>query len=147
MSERSGKLIDLLYWVIGSLVNFVVTWFILGLLAIFIAMIVNFFTLRKDSHAEVLDTSTVITVPDQSLSVRDILTRFSRGQIEIPPIDYGDDDDINSEVTNFDDIVDAQNFMESAKVNLENISNEVQQSAKVEEKQSDTITQADDLTT
>ena len=27
------------------------------------------------------------TIPDQSLSVRDIIHRYTRGQIEVPPID------------------------------------------------------------
>ena len=106
MDLKDWKFGDFLYWVVGTFVNFVVTWFILGLLAIFIFMIVNFFTLRKDSHAESMDTSTIISVPDQSLSVCDILTRFSGGHIEIPTIDYGDDV-LNSETINFDDIVDA----------------------------------------
>lgn len=35
------------------------------------------------------------TIPDQSLSVRDILLRFTRGSMPIPSIDSGDDDDIN----------------------------------------------------
>lgn len=67
--------------------------------------VLSFFDLRHDP--EKLDLKTVHTVPDQSLSVRDILTRFSRGQIEIPPIETGEDDDIDSYAENFEDIVDA----------------------------------------
>lgn len=49
------------------------------------------------------------TIPDQSLSVRDILMRFTRGQMDIPPIETGDDDDFDSyESDQFDDFVDAQ---------------------------------------
>ncbi len=36
------------------------------------------------------------TIPDQSLSVRDIIHRYTRGQIEIPPVDQGEDQDIES---------------------------------------------------
>lgn len=81
--------------------------------------ICNFFNPPKDH--EVVDTSTEITVPEQSLSVRDILTRFSRGQIEIPPIDYGEDDDINADLSNYDDLVDAQNAIFESQNNLETI--------------------------
>lgn len=48
----------------------------------------------------------VLTIPDQSLSVRDILHRFTRGQMDIPPIEQGDDDDIYSD-DSFDDLSDA----------------------------------------
>lgn len=48
----------------------------------------------------------VLTVPDQSLSVRDILHRFTRGQMDVPPIEQGDDDDIYSD-DSFDDLSDA----------------------------------------
>lgn len=53
---------------------------------------------HNDPHSE--------TIPDQSLSVRDILHRFTRGQMEIPPVEVGDDDDIDSS-DSFDDLVDA----------------------------------------
>lgn len=46
------------------------------------------------------------TIPDQALTVRDIITRFTRGQINIPPIETGDADDIDDAVR-YDDIVDA----------------------------------------
>ena len=48
----------------------------------------------------------VLTIPDQSLSVRDILHRFTRGQMDVPPIEQGDDDDIYSD-DSFDDLSDA----------------------------------------
>lgn len=51
------------------------------------------------------------TIPDQSLSVRDIITRFTRGQIDIPPIETGSDDDIDSDLS-FDDPVDAMDAFE-----------------------------------
>lgn len=47
------------------------------------------------------------TIPDQSLSVRDILYRFTRGSMSIPPIEQGDDEDIDSPDTSFDDLSDA----------------------------------------
>lgn len=48
----------------------------------------------------------VLTIPDQSLSVRDILHRFVRGQMDIPSIEQGDDDDIYFD-DSFDDLSDA----------------------------------------
>lgn len=65
----------------------------------------NFFQRVQD--CEQLDLKTTLTVPDQSLSVRDILTRFSRGQLTIPDLDTGNDDDIDAELSDFDDMVDA----------------------------------------
>lgn len=47
------------------------------------------------------------TIPDQSLSVRDILMRFTRGEISIPPPETGDSDDIDDDHDQFDDLVDA----------------------------------------
>lgn len=67
--------------------------------------IANFFQPIKDS--ENLDVTTQITVPDQSLSVRDILSRFTRGQMDIPPVITGEDDDINGPVDEFEDLTDA----------------------------------------
>lgn len=51
------------------------------------------------------------TIPDQALTVRDILTRFTRGQISIPPIEEGDSDDIESSVS-YGDLVDAHSDFE-----------------------------------
>lgn len=51
------------------------------------------------------------TIPDQALTVRDIITRFTRGQISIPPIEQGDADDIESSVS-YGDLVDAQSDFE-----------------------------------
>lgn len=49
------------------------------------------------------------TVPDQALTVREILMRFTRGQMELPPVETGDDDDIDDYSSNeFEDLVDAQ---------------------------------------
>lgn len=36
------------------------------------------------------------TIPDQSLSVRDILNRFTRGQMTLPPVDYDHHDDFDT---------------------------------------------------
>lgn len=74
--------------------------------------IATFFQPIKDS--EQLDVNTTITVPDQSLSVREILTRFSRGQITIPDIETGADDDIDSPVDSYEDFVDAQDAINNA---------------------------------
>lgn len=47
------------------------------------------------------------TIPDQSLSVRDIIHRYTRGQIEIPPVDQGEDQDIEDSDMDFDSFDDA----------------------------------------
>lgn len=47
------------------------------------------------------------TIPDQSLSVRDIIYRYTRGQIEVPPIDQGEDQDIEDSDMDFDSFDDA----------------------------------------
>lgn len=57
----------------------------------------------SNSHSE--------TIPDQALTVRDIITRFTRGQIAIPPIETGDSDDIDDAVS-YGDIVDASEAFE-----------------------------------
>lgn len=66
----------------------------------------------KDS--ENLDVNTKITIPDQSLSVREILQRFTRGTIDIPDIETGYDDDIDSGLNDFEDFVDANDTIGSA---------------------------------
>lgn len=103
-------------------------------------LIHSFFDPQKDH--EKVDTDTVITVPDQSLSVRDILTRFSRGQMEIPPIDYGDDDDINAEVSDFVDIVDAHNTIMDSNNNLSRMQSEAQAKAEASAKRSEALAEA-----
>lgn len=47
------------------------------------------------------------TIPDQSLSVRDILLRFTRGSMPIPSIDSGEDDDIDRP-DDISDMIEAQ---------------------------------------
>lgn len=49
-----------------------------------------------------------MTIPDQSLSVRDILMRYTRGQLDLSEIETGDDDDYDTESDEFEDLVDAQ---------------------------------------
>lgn len=93
-------------------------------------LIRSFFKPQVD--IEKVDTDTVITVPDQSLSVRDILTRFSRGQMEIPPIDYGDDDDIDSDVSDYNDLVDAHDAIMDSNYNLSRINEEAKRKAEAE---------------
>lgn len=66
--------------------------------------IATFFQPIRDN--ENLDMETTITIPDQSLSVKEILMRFRRGQIDIPEIDYGPDEDIDSDES-YDDISEA----------------------------------------
>lgn len=51
------------------------------------------------------------TIPDQALTVRDIITRFSRGQMDLPPVETGDSDDIDNS-DRFDDLVDASEAFE-----------------------------------
>lgn len=47
------------------------------------------------------------TVPDQALTVRDIITRFRCGTMEIPPYETGEPDDIDDPLSHYDDLVDA----------------------------------------
>lgn len=47
------------------------------------------------------------TIPDQSLSVREIIDRYRLGRIDQLPVDTGDDDDIDSYGDDFEDLVDA----------------------------------------
>lgn len=65
--------------------------------------------IRNPLHPHVRTPEPVIgsslTVPDQSLSVRDIITRFTRGQISIPPIENGQDEDFD-DAHRFEDITD-----------------------------------------
>lgn len=98
--------------------------------------IATFFQPIKDS--EHLDVTTDITIPDQSLSVRDILQRFTRGQIIIPPLETGDDDDIDSDTLDFFDPVDAldsiNSFKESMKFNnIKNSTESVESPSKTEQ--------------
>lgn len=91
-----------------------IIWYVLFYIILILIgiMVKTFFKPGKD--VEKVDVNTVITVPDQSLSVRDILTRFSRGQIQIPPVDYGDDDDIDAPLGDFEDYVDAYDSIDRA---------------------------------
>lgn len=61
---------------------------------------------RKASDSELMFGDSR-TVPDQALTVRDIITRFRCGTMEIPPYETGDSDDIDAPLSQYDDIVDA----------------------------------------
>lgn len=79
--------------------------------------IATFFQPVKD--AEHLDINTRITIPEQSLTVREILQRFSRGTMLPPDIDTGEDDDIDEDIENsFDDFVDAYDSIGQAQSKL-----------------------------
>lgn len=71
---------------------------------------------RKFLDAHTIDhehlSKEVVTIPDQSLSVRDILNNFTRGSLSIPPVDTSEDDDILLD-DSFDDLVDAFDCMDS----------------------------------
>lgn len=101
----------------------------------------SFFDYNRESE-EHLDVTTTHTIPDQSLSVRDILTRFSRGQMVIPPIDTGEDDDINCETSEYEDLVDAHNSIIDASNNLGRMQAEARANAGVTAKQSEALTEA-----
>lgn len=49
-----------------------------------------------------------MAIPDQALSVREIIDRYRLGRIDGLPVETGDDDDIDSDGDEFDDMVDAQ---------------------------------------
>lgn len=79
----------------------------------------NFFTMFKiyslyglhpDNDVEYVDPVSE-TIPDQSLSVREILTRYKRGDISLPSVETGDDDDIDLD-DDFDDLVDASDALD-----------------------------------
>lgn len=65
---------------------------------------------RGDYSPEVLDPHSE-TIPDQALTVRDIITRFTRGQMELPPLETGEPDGID-DAESYDDIVDASEAFE-----------------------------------
>lgn len=73
----------------------------------------------KDS--EPLDFTTKVTIPDLSLSVRDILLRFTSGTMSPPDIEYGDDEDIDGFDNTFDDLVDAFDAVNSGKSILNDV--------------------------
>ncbi|UPW41764.1 hypothetical protein [Peromfec virus RodF7_14] len=64
----------------------------------------TFFNQRL-SDFEQLDSES-LTIPDMSLSVREILQRFTRGQMEVPDIETGEDEDFE-DYNGFDDLSDA----------------------------------------
>ncbi len=81
----------------------------------------NFFTMVKiyslyglhpDNDVEYVDPVSE-TIPDQSLSVREILTRYKRGDLSLSSLETGDDDDIDSD-DDFDDLVDASDALAGA---------------------------------
>lgn len=57
------------------------------------------------------------TIPDQSLSVQDILLRYARGDISLASRLDGDDDDIDAP-SGYDDMVDAVDDYESSMRNV-----------------------------
>lgn len=73
-------------------------------------MKVNTIYNARDFQPEKL-TEDSITVPDMALSVRDIIERFTRGNLEIPPVEYGEDEDIDAPMDSIEDLVDAQNII------------------------------------
>lgn len=81
---------------------------------------------RKFLDAHTIDhehlSKEVVTIPDQSLSVRDILSNFTRGSLSIPPVDTSEDDDILLD-DSFDDLVDAFDCMESGSSLVDELSN------------------------
>lgn len=94
----------------------------------------SFFDKRKE--CEVVDTTTLHTIPDQSLTVREILTRFSRGTLVPPPVDFGEDDDIDADTGHFDDLVDADIAIKQSFQNLESIKNEQASTSEAKSQQS-----------
>lgn len=54
----------------------------------------NFYNYRVSDPEEIFLPSE--TIPDQSLTVRDILRSYTRGQIELPPVETGENDTFDS---------------------------------------------------
>lgn len=74
--------------------------------------IYSLYGLHPDNDVEYVDPVSE-TIPDQSLSVREILTRYKRGDLSLSSPDTGDDDDIDSD-EDFDDLVDATEALSDA---------------------------------
>lgn len=53
------------------------------------------------------------TIPDQSLSVREIIDRYRLGYIDQLPVDEGEDEEIDRFDDDFEDLVDAQEAFNS----------------------------------
>lgn len=82
--------------------------------------------IRSALHAqpnefEALDEKSM-TVPDQSLTVRDIITRFTRGQIAIPPVETGESETFD-DAHSFDDMVDVADAIRVGNETLSRIQN------------------------
>lgn len=73
----------------------------------------NFDEIEKESGG-----GEVISIPDQSLSVKEILNRFRRGDIDLSSIErkayYDDDEDINTFIDQVDDISDLASIVQTA---------------------------------
>lgn len=82
-------------------------------------MKVNSFWTARPDDVEV-NNGVSETIPDQSLSVRDILMRFTRGSITLPPIETGDDDDIDSDI-DVTDMIEAQDAVMYGREVLERV--------------------------
>lgn len=67
---------------------------------------------RVPAEPEINDAESQ-TIPDQALTVRQILTNFTRSGIPLPDYETGDPDDIDCD-TSFGDIVDASESFERA---------------------------------
>ena len=74
--------------------------------------IYSLYGLHPDNDVEYVDPVSE-TIPDQSLSVREILTRYKRGDLSLSSPEIGDDDDIDSD-EDFDDLVDASEALSDA---------------------------------
>lgn len=72
----------------------------------------GFFTPRSVDY-ENLDYDHSETIPDQCLTVREILTNFTRSGRILPEIETGEDDDIDSPDVDFPDMVDAVDAVNS----------------------------------
>lgn len=68
----------------------------------------SLYNYSKDDDFE-YNSHELVTIPDQSLSVREILTRFTRSGLELPSIESGEDDDINESLVS--DFFEAQQVL------------------------------------
>lgn len=85
-------------------------------------MIVYSFWASKPDDFE-FSSGDSMTIPDQSLTVRDILLRYVRGQMTLPSDpDTSDDDDIDDySRDSFDDFVDALDDFETGSLIVDNL--------------------------
>lgn len=71
-----------------------------------------------------INTDPSKTVPDQSLTVREIISRFTRGQMELGYVDSGDDESLDSDDLRFEDLADASEIVSRGSFLIQELENQ-----------------------